>query len=60
MRQTDVFIHGDKDDFVPTYMVNEVYAANQSRKKYGLCLRLTMPHRIKTILKNIQKGKSVY
>ena len=27
------FIHGDKDDFVPTYMVNEVYAAKSEPKE---------------------------
>ena len=30
------FIHGDKDDFVPTYMVNEVYAAKSEPKEIWL------------------------
>ena len=30
------FIHGDKDDFVPTYMVNEVFAAKSEPKEIWL------------------------
>lgn len=32
-RKPMFFIHGDKDDFVPTYMVNEVFAAKPEPKE---------------------------
>lgn len=33
MPKTNVFIHGDKDNFVPTYMVHKVYEAKPQPKE---------------------------